>query len=195
MKIKEGEILNILSIDLDFLTENLIDFDDNGEFAITNPIKFNIISRLINKNKDKIIILKEHGEIVDYINEPCVIYNFDHHHDVYYQEESVEECHKMILFNKKEYKLLESCWVYYLFISGYISKYKCFLNYNSDLQKDILQYGFEFYFNYYDEFNPYKQDLYNTNFDKVFIILSPDYTTEDKIKAVLKIINLEIKVD
>ena len=183
--------MNILSIDLDFLTENLVDIDDSGEFAITSPIKFNIISRLIKKNKDKIIFLKEHGEIVDYISEPCIMYNFDHHHDVYYQEESKEECHKMIEFNKKEYKLLESCWVYYLFISGYLTKYKCFLNYDSSLNEEVLQYGFEFYFNYYDEFNPYKQDLYNIDFDKVFVILSPDYTTEDKIKAALKIIGLD----
>jgi len=161
---------------LDFLTENLRELKyGKDKFIIENPLKFNIIARLIEKNKDKIIYLKEHGEIIDYIDKPCIMYNFDHHHDIYYQEESKEECHKMIEFGTKEYKLLESCWVYYLFISGYITKYKCFVNYNTHISTDVLQYGFEFYLNYYDEFNPYKQDLYNTNFDKVFVILSVDY--------------------
>lgn len=187
--------MNILSIDLDFLTENLIDTEDKKDYIIKSPIKFNIIARLIEKYKDKLCYLKEHGEIVDYINEPCVMYNFDHHHDIYYQEESLEECHKMLELSIKNYKLLESCWVYYLMLCGYITKYKWFMNKNSNVSVDILQYGFEFYLNYYDEFNPYKQDLYNVNFDKVFVILSPDYTTDDKIKAVLSMLNLEDKFD
>lgn len=188
--------MNILSIDLDFLTENLRELKyGKDKFIIENPLKFNIIARLIEKNKDKIVYLKEHGEIIDYIDKPCIMYNFDHHHDIYYQEESKEECHKMIEFGTKEYKLLESCWVYYLFISGYITKYKCFVNYNTHISTDVLQYGFEFYLNYYDEFNPYKQDLYNTNFDKVFVVLSPDYTEDDAIKAVLELIGLDDKFE
>ena len=164
-----------------------------GKSMLLDMIKDELIENGV--AEDKIIYLKEHGEIIDYIDKPCIMYNFDHHHDIYYQEESKEECHKMIEFNTKEYKLLESCWVYYLFISGYITKYKCFVNYNTHISTDVLQYGFEFYLNYYDEFNPYKQDLYNVNYDKVFVILSPDYTEDDAIKAVLELIGLDDKFE
>ena len=77
--------MNILSIDLDFLTENLS--KKENDFEIIEPLKFNIINNLIkNKNKN-IVFLKTHGEIVNYIKEPVYIYNFDHHHDVFYENE------------------------------------------------------------------------------------------------------------
>ena len=57
--------MNILSIDLDFLTENLS--KKENDFEIIEPLKFNIINNLIkNKNKN-IVFLKTHGQIVNYI--------------------------------------------------------------------------------------------------------------------------------
>ena len=176
--------MNILSIDLDFLTENLS--KKENDFEIIEPLKFNIINNLI-KNKN-IVFLKTHGEIVNYIKEPVYIYNFDHHHDVFYENE-IKKC---ILMNEKiSNEFLESCWVYYLYKKELLKEYYCFLNNNSSLHKDILKYGFKFFFNYYNQYNPYKLNLYNINFDKIFIIESPDYTDKEKIKKTLKLIGLE----
>ena len=38
--------MNVLSIDLDFLTENLIDTEEKKDYIIKSPIKFNIIAFL-----------------------------------------------------------------------------------------------------------------------------------------------------
>ena len=182
--------MNILSIDLDFLTENLS--KKENDFEIIEPLKFNIINNLIkNKNKN-LVFLKTHGEIVNYIKEPVYIYNFDHHHDVFYENEIKNEIKKCILMNEKiSNEFLESCWVYYLYKKELLKEYYCFLNNNSSLHKDILKYGFKFFFNYYNQYNPYKLNLYNINFDKIFIIESPDYTDKEKIKKTLKLIGLE----
>ena len=106
--------MNILSIDLDFLTENLL--KKENDFEIIEPLKFNIINNLIKDKKENIVFLKTHGEIVKYIKEPSYIYNFDHHHDIFYENEVKNEIKKCLLVNEKiNYDFLESCWVYYLY--------------------------------------------------------------------------------
>lgn len=186
--------MKILTIDLDFLTEHLE--RTKTDFLIKEPFKFNIIYQLlntsINKNVEKIFLIN-HGEVPKYINEKVTIYNFDHHHDVFYEDAVKMEVKKKIDLDLeiKNYGILESCWVYYLYKKGLLDEYYCFLNDNSELQNDILKYGFKFFFNYFNHENPYHIDLYNTKFDKIFIIESPDYTEKDKIKTVLKLIGLE----
>ena len=182
---------NILTIDLDFLTEHLK--KDKDDFIIKEPFKINIIAKLLSKyNKKDFIFLKTHGEVAKFITKKSNIYNFDHHHDIYYQDEAKNEIDKGVLLNKEiNERILESCWVYYLYYKGLINEYHCFLNDNSDLQFYLLRYGFRFYLNYYDQYNPYKINLFSTHFDKVFIIESPDYTEPEKLKRIMKMIGLE----
>lgn len=182
---------NILTIDLDFLTEHLK--KDKDDFIIKEPFKINIIAKLLSKyNKKDFIFLKTHGEVAKFITTKVNLYNFDHHHDIYYQDEAKNEIEKAVLLNKEiNERILESCWVYYLYHKGLINEYHCFLNDNSELQFYLLRYGFRFYLNYYDQYDPYKINLFSTHFDKIFIIESPDYTESEKLKRIMKMIGLE----
>lgn len=184
-------LLKVLSIDLDYLTNNLR--VENGNIIIEDEFKFRFIKKLIHLYKERqntvyptspdIRIIEDHGDAAnivkqlveekdilgkDTVFDPIHIVNIDHHHDIYYHEAERRDILRESHYNHKiipEYSL-ESDWIWWLMNNYHVVQVDEILNENSKVSNDMLQYGISFHFKLGSPFNPY--DIVSPYGDNVF---------------------------
>lgn len=208
--------MNILSIDLDFLMPEIEDLNyeniekykcspeeywkkvknqNNCKFSINTEAKFLLISILnqLNNNLHDVKVLTMHQEILDEIGDKTVnVVNIDQHHDIYYSYMD-----KHAVNDESQKHLLESSWVYYLYVKKQLESYTWITNNNAKYSREHLRYPFSFYFAdelSYDNLYGYQyileEQLENHYYDKIYFVKSPYYLPEtDAIKEIFKCID------
>lgn len=188
----------ILSIDLDFLTNNLIIDSEKGMIQ-TNPFKFKMIKNLIDKYRDKVKVVSNHGIIAKFILDQSIqshdlfITNIDHHHDIYYSIDEFRDVLRDSYYRKDlpEYSL-ENCWISWVANTHNVVRVDEILNENSVVDRILHQYGFRFHYEIGTPIGrPYGLDLYDRKFDMIVVATSPSYTTPEELSYVLNYLGLE----
>jgi hypothetical protein len=187
--------MNILSIDIDFITSNyghIVIGDDfnpkhkweniienlNGDESILQ-IDYDNLSFLMSvyikalNNSKKIIFAINHHTILQELEKENYnnlnIINIDHHHDIFYGDvESLE-------FFEKYNNVNCGNWIWKLELSNKISSYHWIKNETSDIFNDGISRGktpknYKSFLKHNIEY-----DIYNLTYDLLFITLSPDY--------------------
>ena len=188
--------MNVLSIDMDFISDKYAEDVKSGSFDSKNPhIKwwmyfnfkksdrsemdinytnlafiFDILNFFINKNK-KIIFAINHDSILlelDKIDDRFDIINIDHHHDILYCSDCIVDVEK---FN------YISCgnWIWYLNFKNKINSYTWIKNKNSSIFNEGISNSKK-----PTNYNSFLRDELSFNikdidFDFIFICLSPNF--------------------
>ena len=140
---------SILTIDLDWIIEQ------------SQQLKLYKILLEKFKNANKIIFIKTHQLLLNYIEDENEIFNVDHHHDINYDKEPYDT-----------QKFREGNWLYYLILKGFLKKYIWIHNHNSDLETKHLDLVRNLeYYNHTTDINI----LNNLDFNKIIICESFDY--------------------
>lgn len=185
--------MNVLSIDIDYITKKYADDALGDDFNIKFKwdellkhsenvlleIDFDNLSFLMNvffkalNNSDKIIFATYHHTILKELEkcENLNIINIDHHHDIFYSS----SYGGVDFFNK--YDTVDTGnWVWKLHSLGKIESYHWIKNENSSRYDDGLSNGIlpKNYKTYLKDTLDY--DILNKKYDLFFICLSPDYT-------------------
>lgn len=142
--------MNIISIDFDIIMGPSInsynEFTDteneisnivqglptlNGDLSLYKKLTQYLINVFKQLDKDQILFIDDHSQILSEINEPVSLINIDHHHDTGYEEETV-----LI------WKSYIDCgnWARWLFEQKLLEKYTWIKNDNSELDEDNAQY-------------------------------------------------------
>lgn len=192
-------IKSLLTIDLDYLSNNMT-LDDNGDFYI-NKFKFDFIKKLIDKNKDKIFFIENHGMVPSMLKRngfiddyDLRIVNIDHHHDIYYRDDEYRDLLRYAnYFNGDipEYSELENCWIGWICTNWNVIRCDEILNENSSVGDELLKYGFRFHKNLGSPFNPYDLDLLDRKFHYVYVVSSPDYITDDQLDFICRYLGID----
>lgn len=212
--------MKILSIDLDFIMPQLgdvefLEFNSKRESPDEYWKKFfskhniNICTHsnsyffvdqiidLLNKYKSDVVYIEKHQDILNIIGDKKVeLVNLDQHHDIYYSFED-----KNAALDSSKTHLLESSWVYYLYIRGQLTSYTWVANNNSTFNNELLRFPFRFFIednnSYQDPFGIESEifrDLGNKSYDKVIFVRSPYYLPKTKqVDDIIKKINKLIK--
>lgn len=138
---------NILSIDCDWVK-------NSQQLILLNEFVFNKFIEVEN-----IVFLKNHHQIVNYIDTPVNIFNIDHHHDINYD-------HLNKFVNPGN-------WVQVLIQANYLKSYTWIHNSNSDMLFDNITHiirdleGFSYSIDL--------EDIKDIKYDKIFICESFGY--------------------
>jgi len=81
--------------------------------------------------KVPVYFIKQHHQAFELIDEGSIIYNIDHHHDLFYNKKHYE--------NAIEGKLLEANWVFGAIMQKNVKDYVWVKNFNSDIQQTIIE--------------------------------------------------------
>ena len=111
--------------------------------------------------KENIHFIQDHEKIIDYIDEKSIITNIDHHPDIFYSKDDVEQ-----KINKE--KINCGNWIKYLFDNDKIIRYHWVNNSNST---DLLPNNLEILTTQTD-FKNYNLDILTVP-DKLIICFSP----------------------
>lgn len=193
--------MNILSIDIDFITSQygshvddlvynndypnriwdffhktkLISKYDIKEDLINFKFIFDIFKNAI-KTTNNVVFTMEHQDIINELrntNEDLYIINIDNHHDIIYYDDDDEKIRKYDIFWCGN-------WVWWVYIYKNLKKYHWIGNNNSLKYNDIDQIHFHkpIIPNEYKEYTlkTLDYDVNNVNFDLIYICLSPQYT-------------------
>ena len=163
--------------------------------------KFRFVKKLIDKYKDNIIFLINHGDIVEELDkrEDCKnfnweIVNIDHHHDIYYSENERRDImrdshlHHGVVPDKS----LESDWIFWIGQNWSLSRVDEILNEDSVVHKRVMSYGARFHFEFGSPLDPYGIDIFEKHFDYVCVALSPHYVTPDDREYICKYLGINI---
>ena len=191
---------SILSIDLDFLGNSMSTEDG---VVRKDEFKFQFIKKLVDKYRDRIVFLIDHGDICKWLAKYSTpdafdweIVNIDHHHDIYYGE--IERRDMMRDTNLHKGKVpedsLESGWVFWMSKNWNVVRVDEILNQTSAVHRDILKHGARFHFDLGSPLNPYELDLFNKEFNYIFIALSPHYTSTDDVDYICEYLELDRKL-
>lgn len=188
----------LLSIDLDYLSSTM---KINGDKIEKDENKFRFVRKLIDKYKDKIIFLINHGDIVEELNkrEECTLYNWeivniDHHHDIYYSENERREIMRESYLHhcKVPERSLESDWLFWIGQNWSLSRVDEILNEDSVVHRRVLSYGARFHFEFGSPLDPYGIDIFEKHFDYVCVALSPHYVTPDDREYICEYLGLKL---
>lgn len=212
--------MNVLSIDLDFLMPMLSDLNlleinkeeytaeeyqskireiKKVDFKIDINAKFflELILNLLETSDVPIYIIDEHQQILDIIKDQEVnLVNVDQHHDIYYSF-----LDKNSVYDEKNKKYLESCWVYYLYVKNQLKSYTWIANSNSKFTNDLLKFPFSFYigedllgYDYYGYEPILEEKFARKYFDTIVFVKSPYYLPKTKeVIEVLEVIETIMK--
>lgn len=188
----------LLSIDLDYLSSTM---KINGDKIEKDENKFRFVRKLIDKYKDKIIFLINHGDIVEELDkrEKCTLYNWeivniDHHHDIYYSENERREIMRESYLHhcKVPERSLESDWLFWIGQNWSLSRVDEILNEDSVVHRRVLSYGARFHFEFGSPLDPYGIDIFEKYFDYVCVALSPHYVTPDDREYICEYLGLNL---
>lgn len=188
----------LLSIDLDYLSSTM---KINGDKIEKDENKFRFVRKLIDKYKNKIIFLINHGDIVEELDkrEECTLYNWeivniDHHHDIYYSENERREIMRESYLHhcKVPERSLESDWLFWIGQNWSLSRVDEILNEDSVVHKRVLSYGARFHFEFGSPLDPYGIDIFEKHFDYVCVALSPHYVTPDDREYICEYLGLNL---
>ena len=114
----DGNVKHILTIDLDW--------------SLTDRQNLEIISLCTKLFKTNIPIyfIKQHHHAYDLIDKNSIIYNIDHHHDIFYNSDHLQYLN--------ENKVDEGSWVMGAIFEKKIKGYIWIKNYNSDYDEKVL---------------------------------------------------------
>jgi len=153
--------MKILSVDLDYITNNQQNLDIYKKCL-----------RWFDESKE-IIFIKSHHLILKYINNAVDLFNIDHHHDINYDDINP--------FDKTTYR--EGDWIIKLIKHNLLKSYTWVHNFDSDLHYDHLNAVRNLKkFNYTTDLSI----LDNIKFDKIVICESRTHQTTSMMYETLK---------
>lgn len=179
--------MNVLSIDLDFLfkmeeiEENKIDECGIELLNEQANLLFELILYLLKDKNKKIKIIDSHEKILKYINEECLLINIDQHHDLHYSDLHCSMVDNNTFFDEEK-EDQESCWVYWLHKNKLLKDYYWIGNEDSEVNIEILKYGYKFFLKEGSTLNPYfiYDYLKTLDFDLIVFCNSKNYISNEQ---------------
>jgi len=150
--------MKILSIDIDWVQSGL-------HVEQLNKVFFTKV-----KDVSEIVFSDHHHLICDALkDENIILHNIDHHHDIVYKDEHIE--------NIKNNQIKSSHWIGNLIYQKKVKEYHWYKNINSQFIRDgyfgeKLLLDNDITFKYYEKLD----NIMNEKFDLLFICKSPFYT-------------------
>lgn len=189
--------MNVLSIDIDFITSNYADqitggvsqphikwwnfFRFENSKDINNQINYDNLSFIldvfnscVNKNNEVMFAINHHSILskLDKIDENFDIINIDHHHDVLYNKDEIIDIEKFDVVNC-------GSWLWYLHIKNKINSYTWIKNKNSSIFNEGITNSEnpKNYKSFFKDELPF--NMKDINFDFIFVCLSPEFIMPD----------------
>lgn len=190
----------ILSIDLDYLGNSMSVSDG---VVKKDEFKFQFIKKLVDKYRNNIVFIIDHGDICKWLEEHTSpdnydweIVNIDHHHDIYYGEIERRDMLRDTHLNKGKVpkESLESGWVYWMCKNWSIIRVDEILNETSVVSREVMKHGARFHFNLGSPLDPYQINIFDKKFHYIFIALSPHYTSTDDIDYICDYLGIDRSV-
>lgn len=200
----EVKVHNILSIDLDFLS-NSLKINNLQTEATKNENEFKFVKKLIDKYRDKLIYIVNHGNIPKILynelhptdNDVFSIVNIDHHHDIYYSDSSRRDVLRGTRLFKgipdKDYTY-ESDWLYWMGKNWKCIEIDEILNSDSIVDRAVLKHGVKFHFELGSPFNPYNLPILEKPYDYIFVALSPHYVDPESRDYICEYLHIDTSV-
>ena len=139
---------------------------------------FKCLCELLSKYS-KVIIIERHDEVLSYINYGDIVYNYDMHHDIMYDDTDYRFLDPNI-YKYTESSFKEATWAGYA-IKNLGIKYTWFRHEDSYTDYYLNQFNYEECF-----------DLIIPQADLVFVVKSPNYLTPKQFDYINKLLEVTI---